>query len=417
MVETRHEKTGTRRGIVLAIAAIVLAIVVLAAFISLRRADVMVRADRVVRGSIVSSISTNGKVEPVQNFEAHALGPATVQRVLVKEGDHVNAGQLLVQLDDATARAQAARALAQLAGAQADINAVQRGGTQEEVLTTQSQLAKARAELDSAQRNLEALQRLQKTGAAAAGEVQEAQNRVSRAQADVTLLQQKETKRFSGPEVQRVQAQQGEARASYAAALDMLKNSNIRAPREGMVYALPVREGVFVNAGDLIVQVADLSKIRVRAFVDEPDIGRLARGQKVQITWDAIPGRVWDGVVTNVPTTVTLRGTRTVGEVICDVDNQDLKLLPNVNVEVNVITARHESALTVPREAVHRDEAKSYVYQIVNGELQRREVQVSISNLTRIEITEGLKENDEVALGTINGQMLRPNMPVRVVQP
>src|SRR5216684_3298709 len=194
MVDSLHEKTGTRRGMLLAIAAVVVAIILLAAFISTRRAEVLVRADHAVRSSIVSTISTNGKVEPVQNFEAHALGPSTVQHVFVKEGDHVKAGQLLVQLDDAAARAQAARALAQLKGAQADLSAVQRGGTQEEVLTAQSQMAKARAELDSAQRNLQALQRLQKTGAASAGEVQEAQNRVARAQADVGLLEQKETK-------------------------------------------------------------------------------------------------------------------------------------------------------------------------------------------------------------------------------
>ena len=69
------------------------------------------------------------------------------------------------------------------------------------------------------------------------------------------------------------------------------------APHEGMVYSLPVREGAFVNTGDLLVQVADLHKVRVRAFVDEPEIGKLQPGQLVEITWDALPGRVWKGTI------------------------------------------------------------------------------------------------------------------------
>ena len=58
-----------------------------------------------------------------------------------------------------------------------------------------------------------------------------------------------------------------------------MKNANISAPREGLVYSLPVRDGAFVNTGDLLVQVADLHKVRVRAFVDEPEIGKLHPGQ------------------------------------------------------------------------------------------------------------------------------------------
>ena len=77
-----------------------------------------------------------------------------------------------------------------------------------------------------------------------------------------------------------------------------------------------------------------------------------------------------------------LLGTRNVGETTCVVDNQDLKLLPNINVGVTIVTAEHQNALTVPREAVRLDDGKTFVYQIVNDELQRRDIQTSISNLT-----------------------------------
>jgi HlyD family secretion protein len=120
--------------------------------------------------------------------------------------------------------------------------------------------------------------------------------------------------------------------------------------------------------------------------------------------------------VTGVPTTVVLRGTRNVGEMICQVDNTDLKLLPNVNVNVTVVTARHENAITVPRESVQQEDGKRYVYEITGGELKRREVETSISDLTRIEVSGGLSENAQVALGATTARSLRDGLPVRIVE-
>src|SRR5438552_618044 len=238
----------------------------------MRRGVAAVRAEKALRQQIATTISTNGKVEPVQNFEAHAPAPATVKRVLVNNGDQVKTGQLLLQLEDADARAQAARALAQLRAAEADLHAVQTGGTQGEVLTTRSELVKAQAERDAAQRNLAAVQRLQQNGAASPAEVEEARNRLNKAQTDLQLLQSKQTGRYSTPEIAKVQASAAQARAAYQAAQELLNNSNIRAPFAGIVYQLPVKAGSYVNTGDLLVQMANLGKVQVRAFVDEPDI-------------------------------------------------------------------------------------------------------------------------------------------------
>jgi len=400
-------------GIVLAAG---LGVLVLAAFVSLRGAKVPVRAERAVRETISNTISTNGKIEPLQNFEAHAPVATTVRKLYVHEGDWVKKGQLLLQLEDADIRAQAARAVTQLRSAEADLTAVRTGGTHEEVLTNQAELVKARTERDAAERNLAAMQKLQQRGAASPAELQEAENRMKRAQAQASLVEQKEKGRYSRPEVSKAQAQAAEGSATYAAAEALLRDANVRAERDGMVYSLPVREGQYVNPGDLLVQVANLATVQLRAFVDEPEIGRLAKGQKVAVTWDALPGRSWEGTLTRVPTTVTLHGTRTVGELTCEVANSDMKLLPNVNVSVLVMTARHENALTIPREAVRDEGGKRYVFEIVEGELKRREVETSVSNLTRIEITRGLKEQAQVALGSESVETLRDGMPVRVVR-
>jgi HlyD family secretion protein len=396
-------------------AGIAVAVVLLASFMS-RGEVVPVRVATVDRSTIRSIVSTNGKVEPIQSFESHAPVGTTVKKLLVKEGEHVKKGQLLAQLDDAEASSQAARALSQVRAAQAETSAVQSGGNREEVLTLESQMAKARTQRDTVQRNLEALQRLQQNGAASPGEVKQAQDQLAAAEVDLKLLQQKQSGRYSAPEVARVEAQKGEAQSAYAAAENILRQLNIRAPFDGIVYSLPVHQGSYVNPGDLVLQEADLSKVLVRAFVDEPDVGRLASGQPIELTWDAVPGRTWHGMVNTIPSTVKLLGTRNVGETTCVVDNQDLKLLPNINVGVTIVTAEHHDALTVPREAVRLDDNEKFVYQIVNDELQRRDIQTSISNLTEVEVTGGVAEKALLALASTNSKPLHDGLAVKVIR-
>lgn len=382
----------------------------------MRRGVVLVRAETVTRQAIASVISTNGKVEPVQNFEAHAAAQVMVKRILVHEGDAVKRGQLLMQLDDADARAQAAKALAQLRSAEAGLQDVTAGGTQEEVLTTRTEIVKAQAERDAADRNLQAVQRLQQTGAASPGEVEAARNRLQKAQADLQLLQSKLTGRFSNPEIVKVQAAAEEARAAYAAAQEVLKNSHITAPFAGVIYQLKVKAGSYVNPGDLLLQMANLNQVQVRAFVDEPDIGKLAKDEKVDVTWDAIPGRTWQATITGIPTAVTSVGTRSVGEITCQIANSDHKLLPNVNVNVSIVIARRESALTVSREAVHDLDGRRVVYAIENGKIKSRDVQTGTSSLTRVEILSGLNEGSQIALGALNAQALHTGLEVKVVE-
>ncbi len=414
-LSANHNTFFTRHRLLIWAAGIVAAVVVLASFMS--RGDVVpVRTATVERGTIRSVVSTNGKVEPLQSFEAHAPVGTTVKKLLVKEGDHVKKGQLLAQLDDAEASSQAARALSQVRTAQAETSAVQSGGNREEVLTLESQLVKARTGRDTAQRNLEALRRLQQNGAASPGEVKQAEDQLAAAEADLKLVERKQKDRYSPPEIARVEAQKTEAQSAYAAAGNILQQLNIRAPFDGVVYSLPVHQGSYVSPGDLVLQEADLSKVLVRAYVDEPDVGRLAPGQKIELTWDAMPGRTWQGSVSSVPSTVKLLGTRNVGEATCVVDNSDLKLLPNINVGVTIVTTEHQNALTVPREAVRLDDGKTFVYQIVNDALQRRDIQTSISNLTQVEVTGGVTEKALLALTSTNSKPLHEGVAVKVVR-
>jgi HlyD family secretion protein len=381
----------------------------------LHQTPLKVRSTNVQRGPIRSLVSTNGKVEPIQNFEAHAPIATTVKRVLVKEGEHVHKGQLLLELDDADIRTQAAKAQAQIKSSQASQSALKTGGTQEEVLALNSQLSKARNARDAAQRSLDSLNRLQQQGAASAGEVRQAEDTLQRAQADVIFFEQKQKERYSAPEVARVDAEASEAQAALDSAEDALRKSSVRAAFEGIVYSLPVKQGTFIQAGELLLQEADLSRVLVRAFVDEPDVGRLQNGQKVEVTWDAVQGRLWSGAVESVPSTVKLRGNRNVGETTCLIDNKDLRLLPNINVGVTIVVAEHNNVLTLQRDALRMDDSKPYVFRIINNHLKRQEIQFSLQNLTRVEITSGLSEGDTVALPAEEAKPLADGALVRVV--
>ena len=411
-MNNNSQAPSRRRSILIASALILLLFILYSYF---HQTPLKVRAVTVKRGPIRSVVSTNGKVEPVQNFEAHAPIATTVRRLLVKEGDHVHKGQLLLELDDADIRTQAARAQAQIKAAQANLAATQNSGTQEEVITLATQLVKARSARDIAQRNLDAYKRLQQDGAASPGEVRQAEETLQSAQADVSLLEQKQKERYSQPEVQSTLARLTEAQAAYDNAVNALNKSSVHAPFEGIVYSLPVKQGAFVQTGDLLLQEGDLTHVLVRAFVDEPDIGRLQNEQHVEITWDAVPGRTWTGTVNSVPATVKPRGNRNVGETTCLIDNQDQRLLPNINVGVTIIAAEHSDVLTLQRDALHIDDSHPYVFKIVDDRIKRQPIQFSLQNLTRVEITSGLSEGDSVALPAEELKPLVDGAPVKVV--
>ncbi len=368
------------------------------------RTRIPVRTATVERSALKSTSATNGKVEPQSNKEAHAPFAGLVKKLYVHEGQRVTEGTLLLSMDDTDARARLAAAQAALRSAQATYNATLRGGTQEERLALSGDLEKAQMDRDQAQRDLDALKKLQLTGAASANEVAAAGQRLATANSSIQTLQLRKTQRYDADDIARARAAFDEAQAGYAAAQSALNQANVHAPFAGTVYSIPVSKSEFVQQGDRLLQMADLTKMQVRAYFDEPEIGRLHVGQPITIEWDARPDQVWHGHVARVPSTIITYGTRNVGEVLVTIDDADENLLPNTNVRVTVTIANERDALNIPREALHTERGKSYVYRVVDGTLRRTAVTVGNLNLTQVEILTGLKEGDIVALGSTNGQ-------------
>jgi HlyD family secretion protein len=187
----------------------------------------------------------------------------------------------------------------------------------------------------------------------------------------------------------------------------------ISAPIAGTVYTLDAAPAQFAEAGKLLLQMADLHHERVRAYVDEPDLGRLAIGQKVKIHWDAKPARDWHGHISRLPATVVTYTTRNVGEVLVDFDDDSDGLLPDTNVTVTVIISSEDNVLAVPVEAIHEQSGRYFVYKVVGDELKRTPVTIGTRNMTQAPVVSGLSEGDWVATGTLNGQSLQEDIPIR----
>ena len=380
----------------------------------LTRTTIPVSAFTVERGSITSTLSTNGKLQPAANYESHAPFAALVKTLDVHEGDRVHKGQLLLTLDDVSARARLQDALAALDSARLSSQAITQGGTQEERLTLSGDLARQQAELQTAQASLASMQRLAAQGAASPSEVAAARDRVSNAQLALRTLQQRQSGRYDQADLSHARVTVADAQAQVAAAQSLLDAASVRAPIDGTVYSLSVERSQFVQTGDRLLQMADLSNMQVVAYFDEPDIGKLSVGQPVAIVWSAKPDRTWHGHITLLPSTIIAYTTRNVGEVYCNIDNTNDELLPDTNVTVTATVSNVGGALFVPRDALHTEGGLPYVYRIVHNRLKRTLVSTGTLNLTQVQILSGVNTGDSVALGSLNLQPLTDGAAVEV---
>lgn len=382
----------------------------------LLRDQLVVRTSRVDREVLQNTISTNGHVEPAANYQFFSPLATTVKAVYAQDGEKVPAGKLLLLLDDTDARAREATAASGVKAAQAALDAALHNGTQEQRQMSAGDVARAKLDRDQAQHDLEALTRLNANGAASASEVAAARARLQTAEASLHASDASATNRYSPAEVERAKAALADAQANLAAMHKVVAQTAIRAPIAGTVYSLDASRTDYAEQGKLLLQMADLSKLRVRAYFDEPDIGRLAEGQKIIIKWDAKPGKEWQGHIERAPVTVITYGTRNVGVVLVAIDGDDTGLLPDTNVNVTVTTSSEPNALSIPREALFSTNGKPYVFKVVDDKLVRTQVVTSIVNLTRVAVVSGLNEGDWVATGTTSGQPLQEGVPIKVVR-
>jgi len=376
---------------------------------------VEVTAARVEPQTLTQTKSTNARVEPMEDFGAHAPVPGTIANVYVHLGEEVQTGQELVRMDDAQARRDLATAEASLAQTRLNLQNAQQGGSAVDRLNATADLDAAKMQVGHDTTALTALQRLQTQGAASANEVAQAQHQLDSDQAKVNELQATKGARYSAGDLTAQRAVVTESQAAVDAAQSALAAVDIRAPFAGTVYGVQVTPHQFVQGGETLVQVANLRKLQIRAYFDEPEIGQLKAGQPVTVVWAARPSELWHGHIMEVPTSIqTYGGTRNVGETLISVDDANGVLLPNTNVTVTVTEAQHVNVLSLPREALQTKGMSNYVFRIVGDRLVKTPVVVGLSNNERFEVTDGLRNGDLVALGAVAEVELTDGLRVRV---
>ena len=370
---------------------------------------------RARREKLVSTLVTNGKAEPWQWVAVRAGRQGAVEKVTVEKGAWVNKGVPLVEVDAREARAEVEAASARVALAQAELDALKQGGRSVDLAEIESGLKRARMDLEAAQRELAVSRRLADKQAATRQEVSDAARRVEQIEAQIQSLERRRAALVSHADTAAAEARLREAQATRQAAEQRLELAVIRAPMAGVVYQLDARVGSYLNPGDLVAGVGLVDRLRVRVYVDEPELGRVSQGMPVTITWDALPGRQWKGTVDKVPTEVTALGTRQVGEVLCTIENPGGALLPGTNVNAEIISQVVDNGLTIPKEALRKQANQPGVFLLEGERVAWRAIRPGASSVTRVVVLEGLAEGDAVAL--TSEEPLRDGVRVKPVFP
>ncbi len=370
---------------------------------------------RATRETLVSTLTTNGKVEPVEWAAVHVEKAGLVQEVLVQQGQAISKDEPIATMTTTGLQADVDAAQARVAQARADLATIRGGGKQAQLTEIQNSLEKARLERDQASREYGSLQRLAEKQAATAMEVAAARGKLRQAELDIEALERKRAALVNQNDRTVAEARLREAEAALDLARSRLAQTVIRSPLAGTAYEVTARPGAYLQPGDLVARVGRLDHIHVRIYVDEPEVGRVAVGQPVTITWDALPGKKWSGTVQRLPTEIIALGTRQVGEVLTTVENPGRELVPGTSVTVEIRTAVAENALTIPKEALRRGPGGVGLFVLDKGTIAWRNVETGVSSITRVQITRGISEGQSVALPTETplreGQRVEPIYP------
>jgi HlyD family secretion protein len=355
---------------------------------------------KVTRETLVSTLSTNGKVEPIEWMPVRSERMGVITRTFASRGQLVRKGDPLVELDTRVANADLSKAQAAIQEAQAQEQVLTQGGRAAERQQIESDLARARLDLAAAQKNHQTLERLVAKQAATRQELDSARQLVDQLELRIQALEKNKAALVSGTDKDIAKARLQQAESAATVAQTNLDFSVIRAPMAGTVYDFDLKQGSYVNPGDPIAKVGRLDRVRVTVYVDEPDLGKVRQGELVVITWDALPGHQWKGTVDKLPSQIVPLGTRQVGEVGCVIENPDRDLLANANINAEIQASVAENAIAIPKEAIRRQGSDTGVLLLEGDRAVWRKINLGISNYTKSQVVSGLNDGDAVALAS-----------------
>jgi HlyD family secretion protein len=434
-----------KKPLLIVLALVVLAGVVTATVVHSHSAVTAVATDHATRGDLISTVSGTGQIKPRTYVNIGATSFGRITHLYVKEGDHVSAGQTLATVESVQPQATVSAQSANIAASKTDINSYVAAEN-----TAVANVAQGKADLEQKTLDYERARQLYNEKLIAKQDFDA--KKAAYDMAVATLDQRQAAVAQAKAQTESARGHMNQAVATQRANFDALDKTISRAPFNGLVTNIPVREGETVvlgiqNAeGSTLMTLADMSNITAEVKVDETDIVNVQLNQPADVTVDALPGKVFKGHVTEVGDQALLRTTgvatsqSTTGteeakdfKVVVTLDQASDDLRPGLSCTAKIVTAHKPNTLTIPIQAlVERDAAEESslfhnhgklpsstvaaapqsnqkpgatqgVYELVmdDGRLRAKFVPVTtgVTGATNIEVTGGLKSGDEIVTG------------------
>jgi HlyD family secretion protein len=394
LIAAPRRKLSRKWKIIIVAAVVLLALIVLSRIQSAKAKIPHVQAAKVERQDIVSKVTANGKVQAEKKVDLSALVMGQIVNLAVREGDRVKKGDFLLQIDKNQAAAGEAGSAAALEASLADRDSARATAEQ------------AKRDYDRAKKNYDA-----------------------KILSEADYQKAKSTLETAGANYVAAQNHIDQSRANLNASRDTLSKTTVRAPLNGVVTALPIKEGEVTvigtmnNAGTQLMTVSDMSTVEAVLMVDETDVPNVKIGQKAVVTVDAYANHPFDGVVTEVgsspilPNDPDLQGLTTTSDAInfkvrVKVINPPDTIRPGFSVTADVITGTRPGVLTIPLSAVVvRDSPKKErnasgkikteegVYVVQAGKVKFQKIQTGLAGELAVEIKDGVSSGQDVVTG------------------
>jgi HlyD family secretion protein len=403
---------------------------------------VTVQTAKVQREDLTAVVSASGEIKPKTyvNIGANAFGKIT--HLFVKEGDHVRQGQLLAQLENVQPTADVDANQASLQAAETDAIAADAA-----LKTSQADMLRAQADYDRNKLDWSRAQNLFNGGLISRSDFDSRKNAWAAADAGLTQAQARVAQAKAQKDSADKHVTQDQATLTRFA--DVLKKASYSAPFDGVITNLPVREGETVvigiqnSPGSTLMTLADMSVITAEVKVDETDIVNVHLGQSAEVSIDAIPKKVFHGVVSEIGDNAIIRSTGVATsqqsapseeakdfKVVVTLSDPPADLRPGLSTTAKITTASKKNVLSFPIQAlsvrtkaqlekekttpgsVHaaapqieistkdKDQEVQGVFVVRNKKAEFIPVVTGIAGTSDVEAISGLKESDEIITGS-----------------
>lgn len=385
------------------------------------------------RGALISSFSATGLISPKEQRAVQSKIAGTLKRIVVKDGDSVQEGQFLLELESELIENQVMQAETAYLMAKANLNKLTGSTSASVIESAKTSVKQAELALSEAVRNYKSSKVLYDAKAIAREQLEMAKSSLEKAK----LAFEQSRKQLSFAKTQ-VSSTEKEAADSQVRQAEMnlqniqkqLEYAKVYAPLSGKVnfqaqgpLGAPVtsqlQEGMIVTQGMTLFSIVDTEHLQVKAYVDELQAKDIHAGQQVEIKPESFPDNVLMGQVVKVGTQTTQQGGLPTVEVYMDVnDKEGLDLKIGGHVDVNIITQYRSRALILPLEAIRQEGSEKMVYVLIKLKqslpvVQKKIVSKGIETPEGVEVLSGLKEGDIVVVK--GKEALKDGMKVEIV--